>query len=166
MTVENVESLRRGLGALAVGVCVVTTLDEALKAHGATGMAWGEETDPPLLLTTLRRTGATRRLVAGSGVFGINVLAFEHRHLARQFAAGGDRFRGVASRRGAALGVPLLADAFAAFECSVDGIHPFGAHDIVVGRIETCIVTPGDADPAVHVRGRLRRTIETEGADT
>lgn len=163
---EQAESLRRGLGALAVAVCVVTTLDEALQAHGATGMAWGEETDPPLLLTTLRRASTTRRLVGGSGVFGINVLGFEHRDLSHQFASGGDRFRGVVRRRGTALGVPLLADAIATFECTVEAIHAFGTLDIVVGRIAACIVTPGGADPAVHVRGRLLRTIATEGADT
>lgn len=148
--------LAAAVSRLAVGAAVVTTLDGATP-HGSTGMAWAEG-DQPLLLTTLRTRGTTRQLVAAAGVFGVSALAAEQAELAWQFARRGAeaRFASVPLREGPAHGLPLLADGLASFECTVEAVHPFGMHDIVVGRIVSCLVdAQDDTGPAVHYRRRL-----------
>src|SRR5690606_10402892 len=130
-----------------VGVVIVTTLDGDVP-HGATGMAWAEHGDPPLVLTTLRTSGRTRELVGASGVFGVNVLADDQESYVRTFARKerepGDRFVGVPYARGEALGLPVLDGAVASLECRVRAVHPFGGHDIVVGEVASVVLGPGE----------------------
>lgn len=152
------EQLTAAVSRLAVGAAVLTTFDGATP-HGSTGMAWAEG-DQPLLLTTLRTGGTTQRLVVAAGVFGVSALSAGQAELAWQFARrgerAGERFAGVSLRKGAVHGLPLLAGAAAGFECTVVAVHPFGTHDIVVGRTVSCFATePDDRGPAVHYRRRL-----------
>jgi flavin reductase (DIM6/NTAB) family NADH-FMN oxidoreductase RutF len=194
------EQVRTGFGRLAVAVAVITAWDGD-QPHGCTGMAWAEHVEPPLLLTTLRHAGHTRKLVATTGRFGVNVLgeaqaAYTHRFAATspqprgglgQSGSGPSgsgvspesgvpepdgpepgvpegsvsprdlrraRFAGVAFSPGGALGVPLLDGCVASFECEVNGIYPFGGHDIVVGRVAGASVPEGGF-PVVHYGGQL-----------
>jgi flavin reductase (DIM6/NTAB) family NADH-FMN oxidoreductase RutF len=149
--------VRTGFGRLAVAVAVITALDDD-QPHGCTGMAWAEHVEPPLLLTTLRRDGHTRKLVGMTRRFGVNVLSEAQAAYVRKFAARspqpGARFAGVSFSPGPRLGVPLLDGCVASFECEVNGIHPFGGHDIVVGRVAGASATEG-ALPVVHCGGHL-----------
>jgi len=146
------------IGRIPAGVAVITTVQDG-RPHGATGMMWAESPDPPLALTTLRRTGTTRRLITEQAVFGISLLTARNSHLTWQFAgrAGpGGRFAGVSVSHGPVHGIPLLDDALATFECELEAVHPFGRHDIVVGRIVSARADDSpDAGPAMHFGGRL-----------
>lgn len=153
----NPTTIRAAFGRLAIGVAVITTLDGG-EPHGATGMAWAEHPAPPLVLTTLRRSGRTRQLVSACGAFGVNVLAARQAELVRQFAGSSreptERMRDVPLVRGQRHGLPLLRDSVVALECAVTDVHPFGGHDIVVGRVETVRLAP-DAEPLVYCAGTL-----------
>jgi flavin reductase len=163
MTNDQREAVRRGFGRLAIAVSIITTL-EGDRPHGCTGMAWAEHTDPPLLLTTLRRDGSTLGLVTGAGRFGVSVLSDDQAAYVRQFAAapraahGRDgpagRFDGVAWSAGPCLQQPLLEGCTASFECTVEATHPFGGHEIVVGRIAAARVADGGR-ALVHYDARL-----------
>ena len=154
---EDLAAVRAGFGWLAVAVAVITVTDGG-EPHGCTGMAWAEHTDPPLLLTTLRRGRRTGELVRAAGRFGVSVLTEEQAGLARTFAGRprgrGGRFAGVPVTRGPRRGVPLLAAAAAAFECDVEGRYPFGGHEIIVGRVAWASAAAGAA-PLVHAGGSL-----------
>jgi flavin reductase (DIM6/NTAB) family NADH-FMN oxidoreductase RutF len=150
-------ALRVGFNRLAVAVSIVTTLDGD-RPHGCTGMAWAENPDPPLVLTTLRKDGNTLDLVRAAGVFGINVLAGDQEPRVYAFAARsrepGDRFADIPWKPGPARGVPLLDGCVASFECELRDVHPFGGHHIVVGEV----VSTGpavDERALVHYDGRL-----------
>jgi flavin reductase (DIM6/NTAB) family NADH-FMN oxidoreductase RutF len=165
---DRVRAIRAGFGRLAVAVAIITTLDDG-QPHGSTGMAWAEHVPPPLLLTTLRTGGRTRELVGAARRFGVNVLSEEQRALAGQFAARspgpGARFAGVPFSPGPAYGVPVLDGCVASFECEVEGIYPFGGHDIVVGRVAWAFTREGAGEewPLVHYDGRLWGLRETGG---
>lgn len=157
-------AIEAAVGRLAVGVAVVTTV-AAGAPHGCTGMAWAEGRDP-LLMTVLRADGETRRLVEAAGLFAVSVLSADQSSLTWRFAqrpGAGDRFAGVPWSPGPAYGLPLLTGALAVFECTVRAIHPFGSHDIVVGRVASC-ATGGSASlgPAVHYDRRVRRLGEPQ----
>jgi flavin reductase (DIM6/NTAB) family NADH-FMN oxidoreductase RutF len=157
VTDDQVRAIRAGFGKVAVAVAVITTLDDG-QPHGSTGMAWAEHPAPPLLLTTLRTGGRTRELVGARRRFGVNLLSEEQRAYVAKFAARssgpGDRFAGVPFSPGPAYGVPVLDGCVASFECEVEGIYPFGGHDIVVGRVARSAVADAGR-PVIHWDGRL-----------
>lgn len=129
-------------------------------------MAWAEHATPPLLLTTLRTGGRTRELVGAVRHFGVNMLSEDQRAYAGRFAARsaepGARFAGVPFSPGPVCGVPLLDGCVASFECEVRDIHPFGGHDIVIGRVTW--VSAADAGwPVIHYDGHLRGLREAGG---
>jgi flavin reductase (DIM6/NTAB) family NADH-FMN oxidoreductase RutF len=154
---DRSQSIRAGFGRLAVTVAVITTFDDD-QPHGCTGMAWAEHVTPPLLLTTLRRSGRTRELVETVGRFGVSLLSEEQSAYAAKFAAKepapGARFAGVPFSPGPAYGLPLLDGCVASFECEVTDIHPFGGHDIVIGQVAWA--STADAErPVIHYAGHL-----------
>jgi flavin reductase (DIM6/NTAB) family NADH-FMN oxidoreductase RutF len=156
MTDDQSRTIRAGFGRLAVAVAIITTLDDA-QPHGCTGMAWAEHVTPPLLLTTLQTGGRTRELVGAAQRFGVNVLSEGQRAHVGKFAARspapGARFSGVPFSPGPAYGVPVLDGCVASFECAVEGIYPFGGHDIVVGRVAWA--STGEGWPVIHYDGHL-----------
>jgi 3-hydroxy-9,10-secoandrosta-1,3,5(10)-triene-9,17-dione monooxygenase reductase component len=164
MTDDRFRAIRTGFARLAVAVAVITTLDDG-RPHGCTGMAWAEHVTPPMLLTTLRAGGRTRELVGAVRRFGVNVLSEEQTEYVGRFAARSaepaTRFAGVPFSPGPAYGVPVLDGCVASLECEVEGIYPFGGHDIVVGRVAWA--SAGQGWPVVHYDGHLWRLRETDG---
>lgn len=165
MTDDQARTIRAGFGKIAVAVAIITTLDDG-RPHGCTGMAWAEHATPPLLLTTLRSDGRTRELVGAERHFGVNVLCVQQRGHVGRFAARsgepGARFAGVPFSPGPTYGIPVLDGCLASFECEVEGIYPFGGHDIVVGRVAWASAADGGW-PAVHYDGHLWGVREADG---
>lgn len=126
------------LKRIPIGVAIITTEKDGVQ-HGSTGMAWAEDPEPPMLLTTVRRTGTTRRLIVDQQRFGISLLAAAQSALTWQFAdrtqPAAKRFAGTLVVAGPVLGIPLLRDALASFECTLHAVYPFGQYDIVVGNV-------------------------------
>jgi flavin reductase (DIM6/NTAB) family NADH-FMN oxidoreductase RutF len=165
VTDDQSRTIRTGFGRLAVAVAIITTLDDG-QPHGCTGTAWAEHATPPLLLTTLQSGGRTRELVGATRRFGVNVLSAGQRGHVARFAARspepGARFSGVPFSPGPAYGVPLLDGCVASFECEVTDIHPFGGHDIVVGRVAWAAVHD-EGQPVIHYDGHLWGLREADG---
>lgn len=141
---------------IGIAAAVITVI-EGGELHGSTGMAWAEHAEPPLLLTTLRRSGTTMRMVRSSGSFGVSVLAAEQHALVWALArsiGSEDRLHGVDLTPGPALGIPLLGGSVARFECRVVDTYPFGGHDIVLGSVESAS-TSVEFLPVIHCAHRL-----------
>ena len=163
---ELAASSRAAFARVPAGVAIVTTL-QGEHPHGCTGMVWAEAPEPPLLLTTLSRSGTTSQLISARGAFGISLLSSAQAPLTWQFARQehepGERFADCPLITGPRHGIPLLAAALASFECELEAVHPFGAHDIVVGRVTWAKV---DSDrgtrPVIHYGGRLWQLSTTE----
>ncbi|MEQ6903301.1 flavin reductase [Nocardioides sp. YIM 152588] len=121
------------------GVTVVTTLGPDGTRHGMTASSFSSVSlDPPLVSICLTRTLYSHELVAGSGVFGINVLAKDQAAVGRRFAGMEpgveDRFAGE-TWTVAETGVPLLDSALGWFDCRVVHAYPGGDHTIFVGEV-------------------------------
>jgi flavin reductase (DIM6/NTAB) family NADH-FMN oxidoreductase RutF len=157
VTDDGARTIRAGFGKIAVAVAIITTLDDG-QPHGCTGMSWAEHATPPLLLTTLRTGGRTRELVGTVRRFAVNLLSEEQQAYVGRFAARsvepGARFAGVPFSPGPTYGVPVLDGCVASFECEVTDIHPFGGHDIVIGRVAWA-ATAGGGRPLMHYDGQL-----------
>ncbi len=121
---------------------------------------------PPLYGISLFPGRFTYELMAESGEFGINFLPFEKASLVA--AAGGfsgrdcDKFQRLSLIKEKPLktGVPVLREAYAAYECRIEDTRAYGDHLWIVGRIvavhfvEEMLAEKKNFDPA-HVRPLL-----------
>jgi flavin reductase (DIM6/NTAB) family NADH-FMN oxidoreductase RutF len=156
------DEFRRALGHFATGVTVVTTWDDDARPTGLTASAVSSVSlDPPLVLVCVAHTSQSHPAFRRGGKFAVNVLASDQEGVARRFASssltGVEKFEGVAYRHGA-LGLPVLTDALAEFECAIVHAYPGGDHTIFVGQVEATACR-GDAgrEPLLYYRGRFDR---------
>jgi len=101
--------------------------------------------DPPSLIVSLNRASSSWPLLKRYGFFGVNILNADQVEIAERFTGksglqGTDRFAGAVWKTGIS-GVPLLADALAAFDCEVEDIIERHSHGIVIGRVRDLSVS-------------------------
>ena len=120
---------------------IVTT--HARGRDNAMACAWHSPLSftPPLFGVSIRQTRYTYELILEGKEFGVNFVPFE---LAEQIASiGGSRGRdmdkfehfGVEREKPSKTSVPLLRDAYAAYECRLVDRRTYGDHDWLVGEI-------------------------------
>ena len=144
------------LGDWASGVTIVTSRN-ASGIHGMTVSAFASVSlDPPLVLVCADKSSDTHGVIADSGVFAVNLLTQDQQALSNKFAASKDehlRFEGVAwSER--ETGAPLLDEALASLDCSVQAAHDAGDHVIYVG--EVLAVERREGEALLYYRSRYR----------
>ena len=122
-------------------VAVVATAHAGRRTVMAAGWHAALSSDPPLYGVAVGPERFTHELLVASGAFAVHFLPFE-----RAAAVAGvgtlsgrevDKFArfGLATRPGAALDVPILQDAYLAYECRLSARHPVGDHDWAVGEV-------------------------------
>ncbi|MGI5237871.1 flavin reductase family protein [Dactylosporangium sp. CA-139066] len=128
------DPLRDVLAQVAMPVAIVTALDRAGNAHGLTvGSLCSLSASPPLLLVCIDRRGHSGRHIVAADRFGVSVLAAEHEHLARAFAAHGSHSFGPAFTFED--GLPAVRNALAWLACDRSEVVDGGDHHILIGRI-------------------------------
>ena len=146
---------RSAMRHLASGVSVITSGEgEARTGLTATSVS-SLSMEPPSLLVCINRASATLRAMRETNIFGVNFLAAGHRDVADRFAGRGN-LSGAARFQGSewitlVTGAPLLVDAFAAIDCTIDTIMEWSTHAVVIGRVEA-VHQPGGAQALVHWR--------------
>jgi flavin reductase len=110
---------------------------------------------PPSMLVCLNAGSRTLGHIRDNGVFCINTLAARHEHVARVFAGeggleGAQRFR-AADGWDFSQAAPRLADAMAAFVCTVTDLTDVGTHVVLVGRVEQALAG-ADIAPLIYHR--------------
>lgn len=170
------ELFRKVLGYFPTGVAVLTSLATG-DGRGAP-VAWGTTVnafssvslDPPLVLVCIGRERSIHPVIARSGRFAINILAEDAQALSDCFAGAPvtpsrAEFCG-ASHHPGPLGQPILDEAVAAFECSVEAAHDAGDHTIFIGRVESAEAhTDQPAFPLLYYRGHYLRIERAAPAD-
>jgi flavin reductase (DIM6/NTAB) family NADH-FMN oxidoreductase RutF len=152
----SADLFRLAMRNLAGGVSVIT----AGRGEARTGLTATSVTslsvDPPSILVCIRRASATLAAIEADLAFGVSVLSDGHTGLAERFS-GRSGVSGAARYSGAnwltlATGVPLLADALAAVDCSLDALIDWHSHVVVIGRVRAIRLGCGDR-PLVYWRG-------------
>jgi flavin reductase (DIM6/NTAB) family NADH-FMN oxidoreductase RutF len=148
-------AFRTALGHFATGVCVVTTTGPDGEAVGVTVNSFASVSlDPPLVLWSLDRASDRFPLFMACAHFCVNVLDAGAQHLSHRLSRKGER--SVAEEpRFTETASPILKDALAHFECSVEARHDGGDHVIFVGRVLS-FDHKSDGDPLLFYRGRYR----------
>jgi flavin reductase (DIM6/NTAB) family NADH-FMN oxidoreductase RutF len=122
------------LGHFPTGVTVITAIDPAGEPAGfAVGSFTSVSLDPPLVAFLPARSSTTFPKVREAASFCVNVLSSHQEEVCRVFATqGADKFSGLAWTP-APSGAPVLDEASAWLDCSIETIHEAGDHFIVVG---------------------------------
>ncbi|MDO8751219.1 MAG: flavin reductase family protein [Dehalococcoidia bacterium] len=152
------------------GATIVTS-----HAHGrdnAMSVAWhtAMSHEPPYYLVSISPKRFTHQLIVESGEFTVNFMPSEKAQLVALVAGCSgrdiDKFRRfqIEAGQGTRVKSPVLAAAFAAYECRVVGRHTYGDHDLFVGEVlavqweETAFLNDGTLDmegncPVVYMGG-------------
>jgi len=154
MPIEK-NQLRQVMGHFATGVTIITTFNKDGQMHGLTANAFTSVSlEPPLLLISVDKKAESYPAFEESKVFTVNILADEQEALSRKFAvSGGNKFEGVAFRRGAN-GAAILDGTLAHIECTLYASYEGGDHSLYLGEIQEAEVREGK--PLVFYRGGYR----------
>ena len=148
-------SLRQALGCFATGVAVITTLGDWDAPVGITVNSFSSVSlDPPLVLWSLSLRAPSFGAFQRHDGFAVNVMSAHAKHVVERFARPSpDKFKGLAWTSGF-MGVPLLDDVVASFECRTENRIPKGDHAIYIGRVER--FSSSERRPLVFHRSRFR----------
>ena len=123
-------------------VAVVTTAHAGERNVMSAGWHTALSAEPPLYGVAFGRTRHSHGLALAGGAMGVHFLPFERADAIAGVGSvsgrdGVDKFArfGLASDPGTVLDVPILRDAYLAYECRVTVVHATGDHDLVVGEV-------------------------------
>jgi flavin reductase (DIM6/NTAB) family NADH-FMN oxidoreductase RutF len=129
---------RQLLGCFPTGVAVITTTAADGQPAGLTCNSFSSVSlEPPLVLFSLRKASSLVSTFSEADAFAINILSQRQDALSGRFASSkiADKFEGIAWRSGA-MGMPIIEDCLAIFECSVYARHDAGDHYIFIGEVK------------------------------
>jgi flavin reductase (DIM6/NTAB) family NADH-FMN oxidoreductase RutF/flavodoxin len=149
-------NVEQAVGRIVGSLCVVTAKQEDV----ASGMlaSWVSQAtfNPPGLTVAVAKDRAVESLMYPGGQFVLNILA-EGKHLSlmkhflKPFGPAEDRFTGIATEI-ADNGSPILSDALAYLECSVNSRMECGDHWVIYAIVKNGKLIETDAVTAVHYR--------------
>ncbi len=147
---------RQVLGHFPTGVVVVTAMHERAPAGIAIGSFTSVSLDPPLVGFFPGKSSSSWPHIEAAGVFCVNVLAEDQEDVCRVFASrGADKFAGIGYRTGRT-GAPMINDALAWIECTIERVDEVGDHYFVVGRVLDLDVAH-EGKPLIFFRGGYGR---------
>ena len=145
------QEFRDAMARLGAAVTIVTT-DGAAGRVGITASAVCSVTDtPPTLLVCMNRNSSLNAVAQANGVVCINVLPGGAQALANLFAGftGADQITRFEEGHWSTLvtGAPVLEEAVAALDCTVDEVLEKGTHSVVFARVQA--IRLGSENPAL-----------------
>jgi flavin reductase (DIM6/NTAB) family NADH-FMN oxidoreductase RutF len=130
-------AFRQLLGCFPTGVAVITTRGSEGSPAGLTCNSFSSVSlEPPLVLFSLRKASRLVETFRTADGFAINILTRKQDGLSARFASSKveDKFEGVAWQPGT-LGLPVLQECLASFECSTFACHEAGDHLVFIGEV-------------------------------
>lgn len=142
------DAFKAAMRHLVGGVSIVT-LASGNERSGLTATSMTSlSAEPPSLIVCINRQSSSLPMLRSSARFAVSILGNAHQDIADRFAGrtgpkGGDRFA-VGDWIGRAGYPPVLADALASFECTVEDAIDRFSHTIVIGRVTESRARGGD----------------------
>lgn len=151
----DARAFRNVLGQFCTGITVITTFDDAEAPIGFACQSFAAlSLDPPLILFCPTKTSRSWAAIEKSGRFCVNVLAEEQREVCARFGSREpDKFAGTPWHT-SPLTLPVLDDALATIECTVDSVIDGGDHYIVIGRVQALTESTTSGRPLLFYRGQ------------
>lgn len=152
--VDDTRAFRRALGQFATGVTVVTTATQDRLVGMAVNSFAAVSLDPPLISWSIRNESANRQAFTEGEHFGVSVLAEDQVDVCSVFGRPREGQFDEVPWTPSIHGDPLLDQAIAHFECTVEMTHPGGDHEVVIGRVHR--YTRFEGAPLLFSQGQYR----------
>lgn len=154
---------RNVLGTWPTGVCVITSVGQDGTRHGlVVGSFSSISLDPPLVGFFPDKRSSTWPKIAETGRFCVNVLGADQLELCKRFAAKAeDKFAELAHDHTPS-GMPLLEDAIAWIDCTIERVEDIGDHYLVVGAVEA-LDRREEGTPLLFFRGQYHDVTQLPG---
>lgn len=147
------------MGMAATGVSVVTTDGPAGRYGLTVSSVSSVSAEPPMVLICVNRKSPAIAALDGNGTFAVNLLAAHNLAYAETFSGRpreGKPFDFANHNwQDGEIGLPVVVDATAVFECETASTLDAGTHRIYIGRV--LAVRKGDAEPLVYCNRAFRR---------
>ncbi len=149
-------TVEQAVGRLVGSLCVVTSKQDDVSSAMLASWVAQATFNPPGLTVAVAKDRAIESLMYPGSNFVLNILG-EGKHLGlmkhflKPFAPGEDRFTGISTET-ASNGSPILSDALAYVECSVDNRMEAGDHWLVYAVVSNGKLLQSDTITAVHHR--------------
>ena len=135
----NGKQLKAALRTLGGGVSIITAGEGKTRTGATVTSATALSVEPARMLVSLNRSSSTWPVVEHYGHLGVNIIGTGQERPANQFAGSGglrgpDRYVGADWRTGLS-GAPLLVDAVASIDCTVEEAIERHSHVIVIGKV-------------------------------
>ncbi|MCP2320356.1 3-hydroxy-9,10-secoandrosta-1,3,5(10)-triene-9,17-dione monooxygenase reductase component [Nocardia amikacinitolerans] len=146
---------RNVLGQFCTGITVITAFgDDAAPIGFACQSFAALSLDPPLVLFCPTKASRSWAAIEKTGRFCVNILAEEQQQLCARFGSREpDKFAGIAWHA-SELELPVLDDALATIQCTVDSVVDGGDHYIVIGRVQVLSESTDSGRPLLFYRGQ------------
>ncbi|MBI2719378.1 MAG: flavin reductase [Rhizobiales bacterium] len=156
---ESAENFIAAMGLAATGVSVITTEGEAGRLGRTVSAISSVSADPPLILACVNRKSPAVAAPDANGVFAVNLLSAHNQPYAETFSG--------KPREGTPFdfanhdwetgrtGLPIVTDATAVFECTLEASYDAGSHRIFIGRV--LAAHRGSAERLVYCSRAFRR---------
>lgn len=132
---------RETLGHYPTGVALVTGFDEAGRPVGmVVGSFTSVSLDPPLVAFLPTKDSGRYARLRSARTFAVNVLSADQEDVCRRFAARGDTSWDGIPWSTSPAGTPVLDDAVAWIDCTVESVQEAGDHLLVIGRVQDMLV--------------------------
>ncbi len=152
------EMFKQGMRRLAAGVSIVTTIEDG-QPHGfaATSVTSVSADPAPLLLVCVSKTVSCHDTIVRTGKFCVNVLRETDIETARLFSSSEHRHRRfeLCDWKTLATGAPVLTNALANFDCSVQHAMEVQSHTVFFGKVEEIALLGEDVHPLLYVNGQF-----------
>jgi len=156
----DARKFRDVLGCYPTGVCVVTAQDAGGRRLGlVVGSFTSISLDPPLVGFLPDKQSQTWPAIEQTGRFCVNVLGSHQLDLCRRFSAKGDDKFGDLAHCASPSGQPLLDDALAWIDCTIERVLEIGDHWLVVGAVEA-LGTQENQSPLLFFRGGYHDAVQ------
>jgi flavorubredoxin/flavin reductase (DIM6/NTAB) family NADH-FMN oxidoreductase RutF len=153
---QTATTVEQAVGRIVGSLCVVTAKQGDISSAMLADWVSQATFNPPGLTVAVAKDRAIESLMYPGTEFVLNILAEGNhlsvmKHFLKPFAPGEDRFAGVATQD-ASNGSPILNDALAYLECSVNSRMESGDHWVVYAIVENGKLLEPNGMTAVHHR--------------
>ncbi len=153
---QSATTVEQAVGRIVGSLCVVTAKSGDVSSAMLADWVAQATFNPPGLTVAVAKDRAIESLMYPGEQFVLNVLAQDNylglmKHFLKPFEPAEDRFAGVATQE-AHNGSPILSDALAYLECSVNSRMECGDHWVVYASVESGKLLDANSLTAIHHR--------------
>jgi flavorubredoxin/flavin reductase (DIM6/NTAB) family NADH-FMN oxidoreductase RutF len=151
---QPANNTEQAVGRIVGSLCVLTAKQGDVTSAMLASWVSQATFSPPGLTVAVAKERAIESLMHAGDVFTLNILQEGkqlRKHFMKKFAPGQDRFEGVEIQPGEN-GCPILNDALAYLECTVQQRMECGDHWLVYATVDRGHVNDADGKTAVHQR--------------